>query len=270
MAEKEINCKMILNLKIIKKNAKIFLAFFLDLIFPIECIICFREGDWICGQCFNKISYRYKQSCFGCKKENEFGEFCSKCKNLYSIDGILIASNYDDKIISELIKKFKYNFIKDIYLILANFLYIFTFNFLNKKVKYKSNIYGRKRIIPEIFLNFEKALVIPSPLHKKRLKWRGFNQSEKIAVELARKLNLAINSNNLIKIKNNKPQAKLNEIDRKLNIIGNFSWQGEKLDNKNIILIDDVATTGSTLNECAKVLKNNGAGNVWGVVIAKG
>ena len=59
-------------------------------------------------------------------------------------------------------------------------------------------------------------------------------------------------------------------MERKKNITDCFAWQGKNLQNKNILLIDDVVTTGSTLNECAKVLKQNGAGKIYGLVIAKG
>ena len=74
----------------------------------------------------------------------------------------------------------------------------------------------------------------------------------------------------LIRIKHKKPQAKLDEAQRQENIKNCFAWVGKKLTGQPIILIDDVTTTGSTLNECAKILKQNGAGEVWGLVVAKG
>lgn len=74
---------------------------------------------------------------------------------------------------------------------------------------------------------------------------------------------------NLIRIKYKKPQAKLKAKDRRENIQGSFAWRGAKLKKRNIILIDDITTTGSTLEECARILKQNGAKEVWGLVIAK-
>jgi len=111
---------------------------------------------------------------------------------------------------------------------------------------------------------------MPVPLSKKRLKWRGFNQAEIIANILADNFKLEIDAKNLKRIKNTKPQAKLNERERRNNLADCFSWLGDKLNGRNIILVDDVATTGSTLNECAKVLKQAGASEVWGLVVANG
>jgi predicted amidophosphoribosyltransferase len=74
----------------------------------------------------------------------------------------------------------------------------------------------------------------------------------------------------LVRIKNTKPQVKLTAAERKTNVKDCFEWLGGNLNNKNIILIDDVTTTGSTLNECAKALKNAGAGEVWGLAVANG
>ena len=107
------------------------------------------------------------------------------------------------------------------------------------------------------------------PLHKKRQRLRGFNQSEQLARAISKNFNLEIN-HNLIRIKHKKAQAKLHEKNRWENIKNCFSYQGKNLNNKNILLIDDVATTGATLNECAKVLKENNAKEVWGLVVAKG
>jgi len=111
---------------------------------------------------------------------------------------------------------------------------------------------------------------MPIPLHKRRLRWRGFNQAEKIAKILSDKLNIPLVNNKLIRIKYNQPQAKINSQKRKNNIIGCFQYNGESLEEKNIILVDDVVTSGSTLNECAKVLKEKGAQEVWGICVARG
>ena len=119
-------------------------------------------------------------------------------------------------------------------------------------------------------MNFNGNLVVPVPLSRKRRRWRGFNQAELLARAVAQNYGLTLDSNNLIRIKHKKPQAKLNEIHRLANVKECFAWRGGDLNKKNIILVDDVVTTGATLNECAKVLKAAGAGQVWGLVVAKG
>jgi ComF family protein len=250
-----------------KRGVKIIKYFFnliIDFLFPIECLICKKEGEFLCSSCFQKINFKHSQYCFGCKKNNLWGETCLDCQDFF-IDGFLIAGDYEDPILKELILKFKYNFIKDIGKILGLFLVLFF-----AKIFKKEPAKNKENNIPSIFLNFESLLIIPVPLSKKRYNWRGFNQSLVLAEFFANYFSLNLNKKDLIRKIYKKPQAKLNEYERKNNLKDSFTWLGENLNGQDIILIDDVATTGSTLNECAKVLKNYGAGCIWGLVLAKG
>ena len=113
--------------------------------------------------------------------------------------------------------------------------------------------------------------LIPVPLHKARKRERGFNQSEILAEALAQKLNLRLPQNILIRIKNTKDQTKLSIEERKQNVAGAFQVQDQHkiLHGQKIILVDDVITTGATLNECARVLKQAGAKEILAVTIAK-
>ncbi|MEA3398364.1 MAG: double zinc ribbon domain-containing protein [Patescibacteria group bacterium] len=247
--------------------------FILDIIFPVSCINCEAEGRWLCRACSRKLQFSSSQYCLNCKKQNIYGEFCDNCSAYYSLNGVWIAGDYEDKILSELIKTLKYKFVNAIAGILGDYAAIFLANLI--KINSNSSInfihplkHGSPA--PNIFSNFSHSLIVPVPLHKQRLKWRGFNQAQKIAEIVANKLNLEIDSSNLIRIKRAKPQAKINAAQRKKNIINCFQWQGKNLNQKNIILFDDVATTGSTLNECARILKNAGAKEIWGLAIAKG
>lgn len=252
--------------------------FVLDLIFPVQCIGCGKEGAWLCANCFRKLNFKVKQYCLHCKKENRYGEFCPDCKSLYYLNGIWIAGDYDDKIIAKLIKSLKYHFAQDINLMLGKFLSLFLQNLINQYRLTSLNqqhgqLWRQMENLPKLpqpFLDLKSTLIIPVPLHKKRKRWRGFNQALGLATVVANSFGLKVNQENLIRIKHKKPQAKLSEIERKKNIQNCFAWQGDKLTGQPIILIDDVTTTGSTLNECAKVLKQNHAGEVWGLVVAKG
>lgn len=242
--------------------------FFLDLIFPVECLGCGIEGEWLCGKCFAEIKLKPSQYCLHCKKENDFGRFCRSCGVIYSLDGVWIVALYDEFIISRAIKSLKYHFVKDLADILSRLLILFIGNLLKqgadmKKIKQAENL-------PQVILNFNDNLVIPVSLSRKRLRWRGFNQAELLARKIAENYGLDMDSENLIRVKHKRPQAKLDEIHRMENIKQCFVWRGENLNKKNIILVDDVVTTGATLNECAKVLKENGAGEIWGLVAAKG
>ena len=113
--------------------------------------------------------------------------------------------------------------------------------------------------------------LIPVPLHKVRKRERRFNQSEILGEALAQKLTLRLPQNILIRIKNTKDQTKLSIEERKENVAGAFQVQDKQkiLHGKKIILVDDVITTGATLNECARVLKQAGAKEILAVTIAK-
>lgn len=252
--------------------------FFLDLIFPIECLSCGQEGEWLCDKCYKEIKLKPTQYCLHCKKENDLGNFCAPCKIIYDLDGVWIAALYDEALISQAIKSLKYRFISGLSKKLSKLMIVCLDKILAERQVFRLSLAGgidwrtlnQAKKLPLTILNFNENLIMPVPLSKKRLNWRGFNQAELLARIIAEKYKLKLDNINLIRIKHKKPQAKLNEIHRLENVKGCFSWQGVNLNKKNIILVDDVVTTGATLNECAKVLKANGAGEVWGLVLAKG
>jgi len=258
-------------------HARTLRDFILNLLFPIECLGCGKENEWLCGKCFKKIPFNAFNYCLSCKKRNKYGEFCPGCSPNFYLNGVWIAGNYDNKIIVKLIKSLKYNYAKNLADILGKYLSLFLQNLLNKNRLSNIDLRGseiwrqfnRTKQSPLTILDFSKTIIIPVPLHKKRYLTRGFNQAEKLAQVISKNFNLKIN-NNLIRIKHKKAQAKLSEKARKENIKNCFAYQGESLINKNILLIDDVLTTGSTLNECARVLKENNANEIWGLVVAKG
>lgn len=234
-------------------------AFFLDLLFPRECFSCSREGDWLCEECFRKLKNKETQYCFHCRGEDSSASFCENCRDKYYLDGVWIAGDYEEVMIAKLIKSFKYSFIEDLSLILGKYLALFLRDTINKS-----------KLNNESIMSPRGAIIMPIPLHKKRLRWRGFNQSEYLAREVAGYFGSQLETVSLVRTRHKKAQAKLGKAERASNIKNCFSWRGEVLHGKNIILIDDVATTGSTLNECARVLKESGAEKVWGLVIARG
>jgi len=265
------------------KHARKWRDFILDLIFPVECLGCNSTGEWLCQKCFSKIRLNKIQHCFHCKKEKTFGRFCASCRVFYSLDGVLIAGDYKDKLIAASIKNLKYKFVKEMADPLSDLLIIFIKDLLQRNAPFmndlnKSNdLFKNKRSIPKIFFNFKESLVIPISLHKRRLRWRGFNQAEEIAKGLAKYFSLELRSDILSRAKYNKPQVKLKKKERLENIKGCFEIKSPLdkggwgiLSGRNILLIDDVATTGATLNEAARILKENGAAEVWGLVVANG
>jgi len=108
-------------------------------------------------------------------------------------------------------------------------------------------------------------------LEKRKLKQRGFNQAEEIAKELSSFLKIPLVSDCLTKIKETLPQVELSGKKREENIKGVFLVKNnEKTRGRKVLLVDDVYTTGSTMEEAARVLKTAGAKEVWGVVVARG
>lgn len=118
---------------------------------------------------------------------------------------------------------------------------------------------------------FNDFLIVPVPLSKERLLSRGFNQSELIASFVSKELNLPMEASALVRVKNCRPQAEMNEwSDRFENIRNSFSVPNNKIiSGKDIILVDDVFTSGATLGEAVQTLKRYGAKKIIGLVVAK-
>ncbi|HNY36091.1 MAG TPA: ComF family protein [Candidatus Pacearchaeota archaeon] len=217
-----------------------------DIIFPKKCISCGREGQYLCEDCLSLISINPFEYCL-CEKMEKRNK-CENCKNK-NLDKIMSATSFDNKIVKDAIHKLKYGYIKDLSIPLA-FLIL-------------SHL---KTIDCQIDNSF---VIIPVPMHIKKKRKRGFNQSEEIAKLISESTRIKL-STSLIKTKETKPQMELNKSQRIENIKNCFAITNKKeIENKTILLLDDVYTTGTTMNECAKVLKENGVKEVWGLSVAR-
>lgn len=206
----------------------------LDVLFPKYCFFCFKEGDYFCRQCQ--------------EKENGVGGIFFP-PHQKELTGIIFSSDFQNPYLRELIHHFKYNGIFDLKELLAARLV--------EAWKDKSYLEG--------------AILVPVPLHRKRERERGFNQSALLGMILARILGLKFHSI-LVRVKDTRSQIELKKSERALNVKSAFALKPgyeERVKDATIILVDDVITTGSTLLEAAKVLKRNGAREVWGLVLAK-
>lgn len=228
--------------------------FLLDILFPKFCLGCKTEGTYLCEDCKACLEISENVFCL-CETPQRlsFGGKCPKC-SFKKLDGLYFALSYRNKMVKKLIHQFKYEpFIKDLSENLTD-LIITHFQTLNKYEK-----------------DFEGKILIPIPLSRKKLKNRGFNQAEEIAKKLSEKLKIPILTNGLIKTKENLPQMELSGKERQENIKGAFEViKKEEIQGKKILLVDDVYTTGATMEEAARVLKEAGAKEVFGVVIARG
>jgi ComF family protein len=250
--------------------------FLLDLFFPIECLGCAKPDEWICSKCFRALPINNRLFCPGCGRDNNNSAYCDKCAPNYFLDGIWTASDYNNPIVANIIKKYKYHFIKELGTVLTRLLIIYFTQLLEScRLQLKPSENWEKNInkrlqVPLPVLWPENTAIIPIPLHKKRRRWRGFNQAEQIAAGFCRHFKFNFEPNLLIRVRHTAPQMKLNKKKRWKNLANAFKFKGDILKSQSVILIDDVATSGATLNECARVLKQNGASEVWGLVVAHG
>ena len=200
----------------------------------------------VCGFCNNICKENLCKKCEIRIKEYEI-DLIRKVKDKY-FDELLCLFKYEDIIRSTLIK----------------------YKFKNKAYLYKtfSKIILKNEKICGFLKNYD--IIIPVPISKKRKYRRGYNQSYLIAKEIAKGIDLNCRNKCIIKQKETIEQSKLNKKQRRTNIQGAYKViEKEELFNKNILLIDDIYTTGSTVNECSKMLKQIGVNKVGVITIAK-
>ena len=113
------------------------------------------------------------------------------------------------------------------------------------------------------------SMVVAVPLHTERHRARGFNQSDLLARELERRLGLRRPPGRLLRLRATPPQVGNDRLHRWENVHGAFAWRGAPLEGRSLMVVDDVATTGATLEACAAALKSGGAGAVIGVTVAR-
>ncbi|TSC96593.1 MAG: putative amidophosphoribosyltransferase [Parcubacteria group bacterium Athens0714_26] len=227
---------------------------FLDILFPPQCLNCqvtlkdHEKENAICGKCLNGIILNTTFFCPVCKARlPDNRKICHKDSNYL----LAAATGYNNETIKNLIWVFKYKKWRRLKKPLGDLL-----------INYLENI----------DYDFKDYMVIPIPLHKKRERERGFNQSKLLAEIAAEKLKINLVTNCLKRTKNTKIQAELKELNqRKQNIENCFAVENpDAIKNKNIILVDDVHTSGTTMGEATNVLRVAGAKKIIALVIAKG
>lgn len=236
------------------KSEKLLMNNMLNFIFPPTCINCGEVGSYICNLCIRtKIKFNFAQKCHICGGEVNLGMVHKECGEQSYLDGIIFACYYNT-LAKKAIREVKY---KGLYRILDDITRII----LIQLRQYKFS---------------EHFILTPVPLHRSRMWKRGFNQTEILSKNIAQHLKGSIFIKDLlIRQKKTKTQVGLHKFDRAVNLKEAFKLNpklqipNSKIENLKIYLIDDVYTTGATLNECAKVLKEAGFKNVYGICFAK-
>ena len=225
---------------------------FLDFIFPKYCVNCRKLGAYICSDCFSFISFDIEMICLVCNKGSFDGLTHPICRKRYTIDGAFSAINHKG-VVKKLIYNFKYKpFLSDLNKSLAELFY---------ESIIQNEIFQKTYVL--------KPTLVPIPLHPKRLKYRGYNHAKLLAEGLSRELDLEV-SEILERNKNTKSQFGLTLKQRKENIDNAFSTFPNIISQyRNIFLVDDILTSGSTLLEAARILKREGIKKVWGLTLAR-
>lgn len=222
----------------------------IDLVFPITCLICGKDGVFLCETCVPKLPKEPKQICLVCSLPSAFGKTHPNCVTRNTADGIISALPYKNPQIKQLIEVFKYKFVSDLAHILAGLVV--------------DEIHNQN--LTEYFSDFA---IIPVPLHQRRFNWRGFNQAQLLAEIISAKLSIPLRNEIVIRKKFTKPQVDLSAEERKKNIDGAFECS-VPIYGQKFLVVDDVITSGSTINELAKLLKKAKAAEVWGLTVARG
>ena len=233
----------------IRKAGKLFL----DMLYPRRCPVCHDiavpGGSRICNVCREKLKPITGPRCFRCSKplKREEQEYCKDCRKTRLFDQGIGIFPYGS-VLQESLFKLKYG----------------------KRQEYGS-FYGQIAAVDsrEIIRNWGVEIIIPIPLHRKRMEKRGYNQAELIAEALGKTLCIPVDSRLMKRKVNTRPQKELDYRERKQNMKNAFFLKGENR-YRRILLVDDIYTTGSTIEAAAELLKRNGAENVFFLTIAMG
>jgi competence protein ComFC len=219
----------------------------LDLLFPPRCVGCGSEGSFLCFHCKSALDYLPPPLCPRCGIPLPEGSNCYTCKNYdREIDGIRSLFPLNG-VVHQAVLQFKYQNVKALAAQLAELM-------------------GEYLRVHRMHAD----ILVPVPLHPRRLRERGYNQSSLLAVELGRLTSWPVVEGVLLRIKNTPPQTKTKSAEeRRQNVAGAFSCLGRRLSGRHVLLIDDVCTSGATLDSCATALKRAGAASVWGLTLAR-
>jgi len=217
----------------------------LDILFPPRCVGCGARGSWICGRCSAGFTRLAPNRCSICARPNVASDLCSACRiDPPSFQTVHCAFHFEG-CLREAIHRLKYQGARH----LADPLSSCALRSIGPLPPFDA--------------------VIPIPLHPTRLAQRGFNQSGLLARSIGRALDVPVVEDKLRRIRDTPSQITLTVVERRRNVQGAFATDPGVLIGKSILLVDDVATTGSTLRAAAFALRHAGARSVDGLVLAR-
>lgn len=228
----------------------------LSLLYPDICPFCGRilkktELGKVCRKCELKLPYIYEPRCKKCGKPvgKENQEYCWDCEHRCHYFDAGLAVWEHRPMVAQAIYQFKYH---------------------NKRIY--SRFFAREMVksYESVIHKWNIDLIVPIPISKKRKRQRGYNQAELLALEIGDLLGISVDSHSLIRSKDTIAQKKLDVWERRLNLFKAFIWKGENISRSNILVIDDIYTTGNTIDAAARTLKASGASRVYFLTISIG
>ena len=220
----------------------------IDLLFPKRCVGCDVEGAFLCGECSDDLPTLEPPYCFICSQPGDLTmRLCHRCwERPLQIDGIRSPYRFEGAI-RNAVHSLKYRNLRALAPVLAGLLADFV-----------------------VSQSIEADLLVPAPLHPRRERSRGYNQSLLLARETGALLNVEIRSDALRRVQNTPSQASVSsEDERQANVANAFQASPDIVSGKHVMILDDVCTTGATLEACSLALKAAGALSVQGLTLAR-
>jgi len=218
----------------------------LDLLYPPRCVGCGQVGMPFCTTCYVAVPRIKPPFCPLCGKPQERSALCPQCVDRpLDIDGVRSACLFEGAL-REAIHCFKYD-----------------------------NVRVLTQPLGDLLVGFWEQLpcpvdaLVPVPLHKQRLRERGYNQALLLAQYLGKAVGVPVVRDALSRVRYTASQAHLGARERRENVAGAFRCAMGQLQGRRVLLIDDVCTTGSTLEACCMALKLGGAQSVWALTVAR-
>jgi ComF family protein len=217
----------------------------LDLFFPPRCPGCGRVGFTFCDACQARIEPPPAPACIRCGQPLDTDRLCPTCQETSSHIDRITASAIFAHPLRDAIHELKYNSSRSL-----------------------ARPLGARMAATWRQVSLAADVIIPVPLHAARLAERGYNQSALLARVVSREVGVPIDETALVRAKATQQQALLRAVERRENVKDAFTCRGD-VRGKRIALVDDVCTTGSTLEACAAALRAYGAASVWAFTLAR-
>lgn len=259
----------------------------MDFLFPRRCLGCEillsdNNESHICSACLAGIKMKNDFACAFCNSPVIGGKTCPFCRADHFLDRLFVMTSYENPLVEKIIKTMKYSFVRSLAGDMAGLMAKYLARYINfdlRSAQYlasqntcQSCVTGlERRFTLDFNIDRDPIVVVPVPLHRRRLNWRGFNQAEIIGNGISSYFKLNF-QDPLVRIRNHIPQAQINDRQSRIANAAGISkcTKPELVQGKIVLLVDDVATTGSTLDDCARALKGAGAKEIIGFVFARG